>query len=57
MKKTLAFLMAGAMAAAALVGCSAKNDTRTQAQLRPTPLLLPLPLLTATGITSPARVR
>ena len=31
MKKTLAFLMAGAMAAAALVGCSAKNDTSSAA--------------------------
>ena len=31
MKKTLAFLMAGAMAAAALVGCSAKNDTSSVA--------------------------
>ena len=31
MKKILAFLMAGAMAAAALVGCSAKNDTSSAA--------------------------
>lgn len=31
MKKTLAFLMAGAMAAVALVGCSAKNDTSSAA--------------------------